>query len=73
MSRLCGLVAKTHHTPLDNLRLLGMSKKADIYRKQLEIEDPLLLQLAIQAGLDLEYVEIVNVMKNRTELVEGRQ
>ena len=67
LTRLCGLVAKTHHTPMDNIRLLGMSKKADIYRKQLEIEDPLVLQLGIQAGLDMEYVEMVNAIENRTE------
>ena len=27
LSRLCGIVAKTHHSPCDNIRLLGMSKK----------------------------------------------
>ena len=32
-ARLCGIVAKTHHTPCDNIRLLGMSKKAAIYKK----------------------------------------
>ena len=42
-------------------------KKADIYRNQLEIEDPLVLQLGIQAGLDLEYVEMVNAIENMTE------
>ena len=44
-----------------------MSKKAEIYRKQLETEDPLVIQLAIQAGLDLEYVEMVNLVENRAE------
>ena len=64
LSRLCGIVAKT---PCDNIRLLGMSKKASIYKKQLEVEDPLVIQLGIQAGMDLEYVEMVNAIENRTE------
>ena len=67
LSRLCGIVAKTHHTPCDNIRLLGMSKKVDVYMKQLEVEDPLVIQLGIQAGMDLEYVEMVNAIENRTE------
>ena len=65
LSRLCGIVAKTHHIPCDNIRLLGMSKKAAIYRKQLD--DPLVIQLGIQAGMDLEYVEMVNHIENRSE------
>ena len=67
LSRLCGIVAKTHHSPCDNIRILAMSKKADIYRKQLEVEDPLVIQLGIQAGLDLDYVEILNHIENKTE------
>ena len=67
LSRLCCIVAKSHHTPCDNIRLLGMSKKAEIYRKQLEVEDPLVIQLGVQAGMDLEYVEMVNHIENRTE------
>ena len=67
LSRLCGIMAKTPHTPCDNIRLLGMSKKAEIYRKQLEVEDPLVIQLGVQAGMDLEYVEMVNHTENRTE------
>ena len=67
LSRLCGLVSKINHTPCDNIRLLGMSKKASIYKKQVEVEDPLVLQLGIQAGLDLEYVEMVSCIENRVE------
>ena len=44
-----------------------MSKRADIYRKQLEVEDPLVIQLGIQGGLDLGYVEILNHIENKTE------
>ena len=66
LSRLCGLISKTHHTPCDNIRLLGMSKKAAIYKKHMKVEDPLVIQLGIQAGLDLEYVEMVNLKENRT-------
>ena len=43
-----------------------MSKKAAIYKKHMKVEDPLVIQLGIQAGLDLEYVEMVNVIKSRT-------
>ena len=63
---MCGIVAKTHHTPCDNIRLLGMSKKADIYRKQLQVEDPLVIQLSVQAALDMDYGEMVNAIENRT-------
>ena len=66
LSRLCGIVAKTHHSPCDNI-IQAMSKKADIYRKQLIVEDQLVIQLGIQAGLDLEYVEILNHLENKTE------
>ena len=44
-----------------------MSKKADIGRKQLEVEDPLVIQLGLQGGLDLEYVKILNHNENKTE------
>ena len=67
LSRLCGIVSKTNHTPCDNIRLLPMSKKAEIYRKHLETEDPLVIQLGIQAGIDLECVQMVNLIENRTE------
>ena len=67
LSRLCGIIAKTHHTPCDNIRLLGMSRKAEVYMKQLEVEDPLVIQLVIKEGMDLDYVEMVNAIENRTE------
>ena len=33
LSRLCGVVSRNKHTPDDNLRLLPMSKKAEVYKK----------------------------------------
>ena len=37
-----------------------------VYRKQVEIEDPLVIQLGIQAGLDTYYVVMVNCIENKT-------
>ena len=39
------MVSKTEHTPDDNLRLLPMSKKAEVYKKELEVKDPLVEKL----------------------------
>ena len=36
-----------------------MSKKAKVYRKELEIADPLVQRLAEIGGTDFEYVEIL--------------
>ena len=46
LSRLCGVISKTDHTPDDNLRLLPMSKKAEVYNKELEVKDPLVEKIA---------------------------
>ena len=46
LSRLCGNVMRTHYTPDQAPRILGMSKRAIFHRKQLETEDPLVLELA---------------------------
>ena len=46
LSRLCRVMLKTEHTPNDNLRLLPMSKKAEVYRKELEMKDPLVERIA---------------------------
>ena len=39
LSRLCEVISRTEHTPDHNIRLLPMSKKASVYRKELEIRD----------------------------------
>ena len=56
LSRLCRVMLKTEHTPNDNLRLLPMSKKAEVYRKELEMKDPLVERIADIGGQDFEYV-----------------
>ena len=38
-------MSKTEHSPDDTLRLQTMSKKAEIYKKELEIQDPLVERL----------------------------
>ena len=39
LSRLCWVISKTEHSPDDNLRLLSMSKKAEVYKKELEVAE----------------------------------
>ena len=56
LNRLFGVVLKTEHTPDNNLRLLPMSKKAEVYRKELEMKDPLVERIADIGGQDFEYV-----------------
>ena len=46
-----------------------MSKKAEIYRKQLETEDPLVIQHGIQAGMD--WIMLRWSIWSRTELNTG--
>ena len=46
LSRLCRKVVDTHHYTQNMPRILSMSKKAVIYEKQLEVLDPLLVELA---------------------------
>ena len=62
-----GCVGKTEHTPDDNIRLLPMSKKAEEYRKQLEVRDPLEQRLGDIAGEDADYVEMLSHIENCTE------
>ena len=51
LSRLCGVVSKTEHTPDNNLRLVPMSKKAEVFfKKKLEIKDPLVEKKAEIGG-----------------------
>ena len=47
-------------------RLLKMSKRATIRKKQLEEEDLLVIKLAEESNLDLEYLEMLNNIENDT-------
>ena len=67
LSRLCGIVSKTEHSPDDNLSLLPMSKKAEIYKKKLEIQDPLVKRLGDIGGENFEYVGLLQRIENQTE------
>ena len=67
LSRLCGIVSNTEHSPDDNLRILPMSKKSEVYRKELEIADPLVQRLAEIGGTDFEYTELLQHLENRTD------
>ena len=64
LSRLCRLVTETHHYPLPTPRILPMSKKASTHVKQLEILDPLVIDLAAAGAEDATYVYILNNIEN---------
>ena len=66
LSRLCKNVMKTHHAPSDAPRLLPMSKRAHWHKKQLEVEDPLVLELAQAGSIDSNYVSMCNDIENNT-------
>ena len=59
LSRLCGVISRTEHSPDDNIRLLPMSKNAAVYRKELETKDPLVENLAEIGGRDFDYVNML--------------
>ena len=67
LSRLCGVISKTEHRPDDNLRVWPMFKKASVYKKELEIKDPLVEKLADIGGQDFDYINLLQNIKNRTE------
>ena len=46
---------------------MKMSKRATIRKKQLEEEDPLVIKVAEESNLDLEYLEMLNNIENDTE------
>ena len=58
-----GVISRTEHTPDDNIRLLPMSKKASVYKKELEIRE----RLAEIKGKDLDYINLLKNVENRTE------
>ena len=66
LSRLCRKVVDTHHYTQKMPRILSMSKKAVIHEKQLEVLDPLVVELAQIGSGDPEYVEMLNDVENGT-------
>ena len=62
-----GVIFKTEHSPDDNMRLLPMSKKASVYKKELEIKDPLVERLAEIGGQDFYYINLLQNVENRAE------
>ena len=59
-------MSKTEHSPDDTLRLQTMSKKAEIYKKELEIQDPLVERLGDIGGKmlsNLSYWALLNLRK----------
>ena len=46
---------------------MSMSKRATVRSKQLETEDPLVIQLAKKNGEDMEYIEMLNAIENDTK------
>ena len=44
-----------------------MSKKASVYKKELEIKDPLVERLAEIGGQDFDYINLLQNVENRTE------
>ena len=62
------MISKTEHTPDENIRLLPMNKKAEKYKKQMEIPDLLVQRLGDIAGEDADYVEMLSHIENRIKL-----
>jgi len=52
LSRLCRQVVQTTHYPTQMPRILRMSKRAGIHMKQLEVLDPLVIELAEAGAAD---------------------
>ena len=65
LSRLCRIVSKKEHSPDDNLRLLPMSKNAEIYKKELEVQDQLVERLEDIGGEDLNMLSYSNILRIR--------
>ena len=57
LSHLCGVNCRTEHTTDANIRLLPMSKKASVYKKEFEIRDPLVEKIAEIGGKDFDYIK----------------
>ena len=60
LSRFCTTVNQTCHITLPSPRLLPMSKKVTTHVKQLEILDPLVIDLAAAGAVDESYLCMLN-------------
>ena len=68
LSRLCTKVCMySHYYDTPTPRLLSLSKRAAVREKQLEIDDPLVENIANEGNLDVEYLSMMNMMENNTE------
>ena len=53
------MIIRTECTSDDNIRLLPMSKKASVFKKELDIRDPLVERLAEMGGQDFDYINLL--------------
>ena len=70
LSRLCSKVIKSIYSPEEVPRILPISKKAAIRRKQVECQDPLVLELGGIGSQCESYLQCLNYLENRTPVSE---
>ena len=65
LSRLCTQVCLYSHK-YKNIkpRLLNLSKRATVRQKQMEHDDPLIMNIANEGNIDLEYLSMLNQIEN---------
>ena len=69
LSRLCTKGCLDYHKYVTRTpRLLQTSKRAAIRKKQLEMEDPLVMKIAEEGNLELEHLEMLNKIENEQKL-----
>ena len=67
-SRLCNQVCLySHYYETPSPRLLPMSKRATVRAKQLEQDDPLVVNIAEEGNVDVEYLAMMNNIENKVE------
>ena len=72
LSRLCTKVGLDSHKYVTrSAGLLQTSKRVAKRKKQLEMEHPLVMKIAEEGNLDLEYLEMLNNIENETETAFG--
>ena len=69
LSRLCTQIC-LYSQKYDYIkpRFLNLSKRATVRQKQLEHDDPLVLNIANEGNIDLEYLRMMNHIENKVEL-----
>ena len=50
--------------------MLNLSKRAMVRQKQLESDDPLVVNIANEGNIDLEYLRMMNQIENKVEVAE---